>query len=191
VAGPRRSSFRANQVTYAAVGVTQDPDVLRFPPVGFHARRNERRIGSGRDRFAAASADLLNGAFFERAGLDAMTAQGEPLSVEALRLESPTVRLANVWWPMNVVRDFRVIYAVREERRVAFALGTLTEWPLSGEESFVVEWREDDTVWSQVTTVTQLNSHWSIKLIAPVVRLREHLLRIRYTRALNPVKSAT
>jgi len=190
VVGPRRSSFRANQVTYAAVGVTQDPDVLRFPPVGFQARRNERRIGSGAERFASASVDLLNGFFFERAGLIATTATGEPLSVEALRVESPTVLLENVWWPMNIVRDFRVIYASREERRVSFALGTLTEWPLSGEESFVVEWREDDTVWSQVTTVTQLNPHWTIKLISPLVRLREHLLRIRYTRALNPVKSA-
>lgn len=189
MAGPRRSSFRANQVTYAAVGVTQDPDVLRFPPVGFQARRNERRIGSGAERFASASIDLLNGTFFERAGLVATTASGGPLSVEALRVESPTVRLDNVWWPMNITRDFRVIYASREERRVSFALGTLTEWPLSGEESFVVEWREDDTVWSKVTTVTQLNSHWSIKLISPLVRLREHLLRVRYTRALNPVKS--
>lgn len=177
-------------MTYASVGVTQDPDILRYPPTGFHARRNERRIGSGAERFASASEDLLAGAFFERAGLVATTASGQPLSVAALREESPTVRLENVWWPTNLIRDFRVIYASREERRVSFALGTLTEWPLSGEESFVVEWREDDTVWAQVTTVTALNSHWGIRLIAPFVRIREHILRVRYTRALNPVKSA-
>ena len=191
MSGPRRSSFRANQVTYASVGVTQDPDVLRFPPDGFRARRVERRIGSGADRFAAASEDLLNGAFFARAGLVATSTSGEPVSVAVLRGEAPTLRLKRVWWPLKIDRDFRVIYATKDERRVSFALGTLTDWPLSGEESFVVEWRDDDTVWSQVTTVTALNSHWSISLLAPFVRLRERILRVRYTRALNPVKSVT
>ena len=189
MSGPRRSSFRANQVSYATVGVTQEPDVLRFAPSGFRASLTERRIGSGAERFAAASVDLLNGAFFERAGLRALTVDGSPFDVTALRGESPTVRVANAWWPLSRVEEYRVIYVIKEERRVAFALGSLSHWPVSGEQLFCVEWRDDDTVWSSITTVTALYPHWSMVLLAPILRLREQSVRVRCARALNPVKS--
>jgi len=189
VSGPRRSSFRANQVTYATVGVTQEPDVLRFPPSGFRAAMTVRRIGSGAERFASASADLLNGAFFDRAGLRAMTIDGSRLDVAALRGQSPTLRIVNSWWPLSRNEEYRVIYVVTEERKVAFALGTLSEWPVSGEQLFCVEWRDDDTVWSEVTTVTALYPHWSMTLLAPFMRLRERSVRVRCARALNAVKS--
>ena len=148
-----------------------------------------RRIGSGAERFASASADLLNGDFFERAGLRATNADGSALDVAALRGESPTLRIANSWWPISRVEDYRVIYVVKEERKVAFALGTLSEWPVSGELLFAVEWRDDDTVWSEVTTVTALYPHWSMTLLAPLMRLRERNVRVRCARALNAVKS--
>jgi uncharacterized protein (UPF0548 family) len=40
----------------------------------------------------------------------------------------------------------RVIRVVDEPRRRGFAYGTLPEHPLRGEEAFLVEWRDDDTV---------------------------------------------
>ena len=176
-------------MTYATVGVTQEPDVLRFPPSGFRAAMAVRRIGSGTERFASASADLLNGAFFDRAGLRALAVDGSVLDVAALRGESPTLHISNSWWPISRSEQYRVIYVVKEERRVAFALGTLSEWPVSGEQLFCVDWRDDDTVWSEVTTVTALYPHWSMTLLAPLIRLRERNVRVRCARALNAVKS--
>jgi len=176
-------------VTYATVGVTAEPDVLRFPPAGFRAGTTTRRIGSGADRFSAASADLLSGAFFDRAGLGASTLAGSPVDSTVLRGESPTIHLTHSWWPLSGGEDYRVIYAIRDDRKVAFALGTLSEWPVSGERLFSVEWRDDDTVWSEVTTVTALSPHWTRFLIAPFVRLREQVIRVRCARALNAVKS--
>lgn len=163
---------------------------MRFAPTGFRASLSERRIGSGEERFVAASADLLNGQFFERAGLHATAVDGSTIDVSALRGEAPTIRVTNAWWPLSRTEDYRVIYVVKEERRVAFALGTLSPWPVSGEQLFSVEWREDDTVWSRVMTVTALYPHWSMALLTPFMRLRERAVRVRCARALNPVKSA-
>lgn len=176
-------------MTYATVGVTAEPDVLRFPPAGFRAARTSRRIGSGAERFSSASTDLLSGMFFDRAGLRAMSSDGSPIDVTALRGESPTIHMANSWWPISRGEDYRVIYAINEDRQVAFALGTLSHWPVSGERLFSVEWRDDDTVWSHVMTVTAMYRHWSVALIAPVLRLREQRIRVRCARALNAVKS--
>lgn len=176
-------------MTYATVGVTQEPDVLRFPPSGFRAAISVRRIGSGAERFASASADVLNGDFFDRAGLRATNTDGSALDVAALRGESPTIRIFNSWWPLSRSEEYRVIYVIKEDRKVAFALGTLSEWPVSGELLFSVEWRDDDTVWSEVTTVTALYPHWSMVLLAPLMRLRERTVRVRCARALNAVKS--
>jgi hypothetical protein len=56
----RRSTFNENQaVSYAAVGVAQNADVLIFPPTGFTSSQHEFKLGSGQERFETASIALM------------------------------------------------------------------------------------------------------------------------------------
>ena len=46
--------------------------------------------------------------------------------------------------------ELRVIFAIEEPRRVGFALGTVGGSVVSGEESFMLEWYDNDEVWFTV-----------------------------------------
>ena len=43
-----------------------------------------------------------------------------------------------------------MIFAIEEPRRVGFALGTVSDSVVSGEESFMLEWNDNDEVWFTV-----------------------------------------
>ena len=52
-------------------------------------------------------------------------------------------------WPGGrTERKMRVVYVTDEARRAGFALGTADEAGVIGETAYVVEHREDDTVWA-------------------------------------------
>ena len=55
----RRSNFEDQPTDYGAVGATQAPDLLQYPPHGFKPYEDSIKIGSGEERFHAASASLL------------------------------------------------------------------------------------------------------------------------------------
>jgi hypothetical protein len=46
-----------------------------------------------------------------------------------------------------------VVYVIDEPKRVGFAYGTTAEGPESGEESFILEHRDDDTVWLTIRSM--------------------------------------
>ena len=48
------------------------------------------------------------------------------------------------FWSLNACR---VVYTVEAPRRIGFAYGTLQDHAECGEERFIVEWHEDDSVW--------------------------------------------
>jgi len=47
------------------------------------------------------------------------------------------------FWSLNASR---IVYLIDESRRFGFAYGTLKEHSESGEERFILEWNEDDSV---------------------------------------------
>jgi hypothetical protein len=53
-----------------------------------------------------------------------------------------------------------------------------------------VEWREDDSVFSVVRTVTQVTQSKFSPIFGPVVRGRQWLTRRRYVRSLLPARRA-
>ncbi len=55
----RRSSFTDQPVTYGSVGGTQAADLLYYPPKGYRPLERKVRLGSGEERFEAASAALM------------------------------------------------------------------------------------------------------------------------------------
>ena len=215
----RRSNYIGDRaVSYGSVGATQAADVLVFPPVGFQTSQAEFRLGSGQERFEAATAALMTwgvprGSHLELVSVNEAHSEGYngllfnefgapvPPTADALdQLFAPdgtpylsagtTVELAKMWTPFEVTTSYRVIYVVREERRMGYALGTLDDVPVVGEEFFSVEWREDDSVWSVVRSVTAIAGGRKFTFLSPMIRLRQWLQLRQYVRSLLPARTA-
>ena len=214
----RRKTFSDTSVSYAAVGCTQSGDVMVFPPTGFRSTHDEFRLGSGEERFETASASLMTWGVLRGAHLrvvrvvdgDATGYQGllfTPFQVPLAKDSGPeetvysatgeaylsagqSVEVAGVFSPASATQFYRVIYVIREPRRVGYAWGTLDSSPVVGEELFWVEWRDDDSVVLSVRTVTQIAAGRSWAMAAPLIRLRQWMARRQYVRSLLPARAA-
>ncbi len=167
----RERALNAEDLTYPDVGAT-----LGRPPAGYHHLRRERRIGTGRAAFDRAAEAVLSWRVQTGAGL-------------RVRASSPTAEVGTVLvsgigvGPLRLAAPCRVVYVLDEPSRVGFGYGTLPGHPESGEESFVVELRPDDSV---VLVVQAFSRHaaWFTRLAGPVGRLGQRLITERYLRAL-------
>ena len=65
----RRGTFRDETVDYAAVGATQAPDLMQYPPERSIPAEESWRIGSGESRFLTAGEALLSWTAQRAAGL--------------------------------------------------------------------------------------------------------------------------
>ncbi|MEJ1155575.1 MULTISPECIES: DUF1990 family protein [Microbacterium] len=210
----RRGSFKDDTVDYAAVGATQAADLMHFPPERSIPAEQSWRIGSGETRFRGASETLLSWTAQRGAGL-ALTdvrpasgpmysgvsfdADGTPIApsrAEAdLRYDADgtpyvapgtTVRVHGRVSGMRADAELRVIFTIDEPRRVGFALGTVGESVVSGEESFMIEWYENDQVWF---TVRAFDAPTSLlyRMVPALTRRRRRELFTRYLRAISPL----
>lgn len=171
----RRASHVDVAVSYAAVGASQDPNVLRYPPEGTTPFADEVRLGSGPERFVAATSALMTwgaqrgaGVRVEQidegtgaqyaglsygddgevlAGIDRDEAQYSPSGERFITAGMS----ATLDWPdKREPRRVRVVYVIEEPNRAGFALGTLDSAGAIGEQLFCVERREDGSVWATV-----------------------------------------
>ncbi|QEO13156.1 DUF1990 family protein [Agromyces intestinalis] len=209
----RRSTFTDQSVTYGAIGATLDPDFLRYPPKGFRPSEDAVRIGSGAERFERAAEDLMTWGVQRGAGLEVVDVsagtgiqytgvvydpEGAPVSGEAPRTEQRYSADGTPWITAGVAATlvrrgrFRaartpvlVVYVIDEPDRVGFAYGTTGRSAESGEESFILERREDDGVWLTIRSILQ-GSGGAGAVAAPVVRRRRRELTRRELRALHP-----
>lgn len=94
-----------------------------------------------------------------------------------------TVVLAIPLGPFRVKAPARVVYVVDEPKRKGFAYGTLPGHPEDGEESFVVDQRDDGSVWITIRAFSRPSSRgwWAVY---PVLRLVQEFYTRRYLRAL-------
>ena len=215
----RRKTFSNTAVSYAAVGCTQAGDVMIFPPEGFRPTYDECRLGSGKERFETAAASLMTwgvplGAHLHIVHVDDAAADtagyrgllftefGTPMipkDIDSEALYSPegtqylsagqSIEVSGVFSRMAAATSLRVIYVIREDRRIGYAWGTLDDTPVVGEEFFGVEWREDDSVFALVRTVTQVAQGRAYRLLTPLIRLRQWMLRRHYVRSLLPART--
>ncbi|MGM1016186.1 MAG: DUF1990 family protein [Actinomycetota bacterium] len=211
----RRGTFRDDTVDYAAVGATHAPDLMHYPPERSIPAENSWRIGSGVDRFQRASEALLSWTAQRAAGLDiqdvrpapgpaysgvSFDAEGTPIAPSKREVEQRfdaegtpfvgpgmTIHLRGRVGGMRADGELRVISVSEEARRVGFVLGTVGGSVVSGEESFDLEWREDnDEVWFTVRAFDAPNG-LLYKTIPALVKRRRRELFARYLRAISPL----
>ncbi len=210
----RRQNFTDDTVDYAAVGATQAPDLMQYPPQNSLPAEDAWRIGSGEDRFVAAGELLLSWAPL-RAGELSITdvrpasnagysgvgfdAEGTPVAPSRLEADqrfaadgtpfvSPgaSVHLHGKVDGHRADAELRVISVFEEPRRVGFILGTVGHSIVSGEELFSLEWRENDEVWFVVRAFDRPTAP-TYRLFPGRVRRRRRALFTRYLRAISPL----
>jgi uncharacterized protein (UPF0548 family) len=210
----RRSTFTDQSVTYGAIGATLAPDLLRYPPAGYRPAEDTVRLGSGAERFDRAAESLMTwgiqrGVGFTVADISEGTgaqypgivydADGAPLpdqpaprNEQRFGVDGTPYIAAGMTATLRRKGRFRthqtpvlVVYVVDEPDRVGFAYGTTAEGPESGEESFILEHRDDDTVWLTIRSV--LGTRGGIhRLSAPRQRRKRRELTKLELRALHP-----
>jgi uncharacterized protein (UPF0548 family) len=86
--------------------------------------------------------------------------------------------------PVGIVIPCRVVYVVEEPNRRGFAYGTLPGHPEQGEEAFVVELADDDSVWLTITAFSRPGSRL-VRWSGPLGRAAQSFATKRYVRALT------
>lgn len=127
--------------SYAAVGATQTE-----PPVGYTVDHNRIRLGEGRETFMRASDALSKWRHFEL-GWASVMPHGSPLQTgTTVAVQAHTFG----FWSLNACR---IVYTINEDGRVkrfGFAYGTLPDHAERGEERFMIECLEDNSVWYDI-----------------------------------------
>lgn len=171
--GPqRRSTYAGMPMSYAAVGASRAPDLLRFPPQGSTPFEEAVRLGSGQERFLAASSLLMTWNAQSRAGgavVEVARGDGEryggivfdddgrpaPAEGGEDRFGPDGEPYLTAGTTADYARDgaspprrYMVVYTVDEPRRVGFAWGTADTEGVIGEVLYTVEHRDDESVWA-------------------------------------------
>jgi uncharacterized protein (UPF0548 family) len=96
------------------------------------------------------------------------------------------VQVFSIWW-LNAARIVYLIDETSPIRRYGFAYGTLTDHAESGEERFLVEWHEDDTVWYDLLAFSR-PQHLLAKIGRPLVRQFQKRFAADSLQAMESVK---
>lgn len=148
-------------LTYRPTGET-----ATVPPAGYNVDRTRVRLGEGEPVFRSAVAALQRWEQFRLGWVEAWPPD-TPLQVGAVL--AVIGRAVGLWW----LNACRIVYVVDEQAanpRFGFAYATLPGHVESGEERFLVEWRQDDdSVWFEIRAFSRPN-HWLPRLGYPLVR---------------------
>lgn len=161
------------KLTYTEVGATAGE-----LPAQYHHITRRVIVGSGHQVFADAANAVAGWQVQLRAGL-------------AVLASSPTALAGTVAvlglgiGPLRTGAPCRVVYMVEEPRRRGFAYGTLAGHPESGEEAFIVEHHDDDTVSFTVTAFSRPSTAIA-RVAGPAARLIQGWVTSRYMRSLRP-----
>ena len=166
------ASQRDLPFTYAEVGATNTT-----PPAGYNVDHNRIQLGNGEATFHGAIEALQKWRHFEL-GWVVIVPPG--VRVEVGATVAVKARAFGTW----SLSAARVVYMVEENRRFGFAYGTLPDHVEKGEERFLVEWLEDDSVWYDILAFSRPR-HPLVRLSAPLARrlqrqfARDSLIQMR------------
>ncbi len=149
---------RGLTLTYAEVGYTRDAR----EPAGYANDCYREPLGRGAAEFAAARERVRAWRMFpaEWTAIEPPRAPIEPDRVVAV-----LVHALGVWW----LNCSRIVYVIDEPRRFGFAYGTMPAHAERGEERFLVEHLDDDSVWYDLRAFSK-PSYWGARLAYPVTR---------------------
>jgi uncharacterized protein (UPF0548 family) len=162
------------RLTYQEVGATAGN-----LPAGYHHLARSVPIGHGNEVFSRAG-DALCGWQVQlgaRLQVFASAQTAVPGAVVILGLGIGSLRLH---------APCRVVYAVDEPRRRGFAYGTLPGHQESGEEAFVIDHHDDDTVSFNITAFSRPATRLA-KVAGPVGAVVQRQLTARYLRSLGNI----
>ncbi|MER7049768.1 DUF1990 family protein [Streptomyces jumonjinensis] len=157
-------------LTYPEVGATR----LGPMPDGYRHLHHTTRVGRGRAAFTTAGAAVLSWRMHRESGVRvrATAARAEP----GVRVE-----LSAGAGPLRIgAARCEVIWSADERHRAGFAYGTLSGHPECGEESFVVDFRDDGSVWFTVMAFSR-PGRWYTRAAGPLVPV----LQLWYARRLG------
>jgi len=156
------AAARVAAPTYDHVGSTLDPERWAAPAV----RVRHCTVGHGPADFRAATQALRT--WVPQLGIGASVEPAlEPVVIGA------TVLIVLRRGPLHVVAPDRIVGVIDEPRRFGYAYGTLPGHPERGEESFLVEHLDDDTVLATIRVQAgpgTLPAH----AVAPLVSALQH-----------------
>jgi uncharacterized protein (UPF0548 family) len=167
-----RDRLTEARLTYSEVGATAGE-----LPARYHHLTRRVVIGHGHLVFADAAVAVTEWQVQLRAGLtvSASAPTAMPGTVAVLGLGIGLLRLG---------APCRVVYVVDQPRRQGFAYGTLPGHPESGEEAFIVEHHDDDTVSFTVTAFSRPSTTLA-RVAGPGGRLVQGWVTTRYLRSLR------
>lgn len=213
-----RATHSGQPLTYAAIGASQAPDLMYYPPKGFRPFEATVRLGSGDERFDSAAEAVLtwgvqrgSGLAVENIELPPSTegdyaglvydvdgnpvgprepGEGHVYTEDGTPHVAPgvTAELVVHVFGIRFVAPVRVVSVTTDEHRVGFAYGTLPGHPEIGEESFMIERRPDDSVWVTIRSFSK-PSTWYYRLAAPLGRWQQRKATKLYLRALLPARA--
>jgi uncharacterized protein (UPF0548 family) len=172
-------SLLTASVNYVAVGDTRRDDLLGTPPHGFRPIVRRVRFGAGDAGWADAS--HLVSTWGVQRGASFRVEPVHAASVDTVS-EGDVVRLRWRWWPLAI--PARVVYVVDEPRRRGFAYGSLPGHPECGEEAFLLERRDDDSVWFEVRAFSRPATLF-YRLGYPALRVLQELFTRRYLHTMS------
>lgn len=164
-----------SEFTYPEVGATHGDGPL---PAGYHHLRHRMRIGKGEAAFHGAADAVLEWRMHKELRLHPQA--------DHIRAEPE----ANVWLHIGtrhlvLIRvHCRIVWVVDEPRRKGFAYGTMPRHPERGEEAFVLQWEDDDSVWLTIRAFSRA-AKWYTRLAGPLVPLFQHVYALCCATALR------
>ncbi|MGW2058434.1 DUF1990 family protein [Streptomyces sp. NPDC001840] len=156
-------------LSYEETGATR----LGPLPDGYHHLHHRTRIGRGRPVFDTAGAAVTTWALHRRSGVRVRA--GSPWAEPGTAVE-----VSAGLGPLRLRAPCRVVWTAYEKDRTGFGYGTVAGHPECGEESFVVELREDGSVWFTVMAFSR-PARWYTRLAGPLVPV----LQLGYARWLG------
>ena len=148
------------EFTYPEVGATRGDGPL---PSGYNHLYRRMRVGAGEAAFQEAADAVLSWRMHE--GMRVRPQADNPRAVPGARV---WLHLALPPRLVVVRAPCEVVWAVDEPRTKGFAYGTLRGHPERGEEAFVVDWDEDDSVWLTIKAFSN-GARWFTKAAGPIV----------------------
>lgn len=148
---------RGLDYTYSETGAT-----ATTPPSRYVVDHTRICLGTGEDVFLRAKLGLLGWKQFDLGWLKAVPANTPIRSGVVIAVAARTFGI----WSLNAAR---IVYVVDEPSRFGFAYGTLPGHVERGEERFLVEVAEDNSVWYDILAFSQPR-HLLTKIGYPLVR---------------------